>query len=56
MAQVWDVQNMDGTGKHLDSGGIKAWEWEFLVTFRGDNLVHLRVQRVLQVNIRVEEQ
>lgn len=29
MAQVWDVQNMDGTGKHLDSGEIKAW-WEFL--------------------------
>lgn len=30
MAQVWDVQNVDGTGKQLDSGEIKAWEWEFL--------------------------
>lgn len=24
------MQNVDGTGKHLDSGEIKAREWEFL--------------------------
>lgn len=29
-AHVWDVQNVDGTGKHLDSGQIKAREYEFL--------------------------
>ena len=29
-AHVWDVQNVDGTGKHLDSGQIKARECKFL--------------------------